>query len=465
MVLLLITSCAYSSLASACTAVYIGKKVSADGTTMLGRSEDLSSFAAYNKMYLVVPKKENAPGRIFKDANGLRISLPPTTYKYTTLSNGGSASPHTFPAVCTNEKGLTITATVDAYVKKEAVLADPYITSGLRENSLAEVIAQTSATAKEGVLKLGNLMETKGLTEAYVVFLADQKETWMMELYTGHQWAAVRLPEDKALVMGNQFMFDTLSNISSKDFLHSKELFTLPERKGFAVKENGKLHLGKTYGKKFFTYNNGRTWIGQKLLAPKQTDEQYNPNRLYPFLFTPDKKVKVEEVMELYRNRYEGTRLDAHLPANKNIRVIGTSKQQEVHIIQIDPAFPSNASAVQWLCLANAEHSIFVPSFSNIENTLYPYKVTARTYSPQSAYWQFQKVAAKGNANRDNALGKNIRAKYKTLELDLVKDVQNSKTTALKLYKKAPLRAQPYMKQQSDAWARKALGLNALLTK
>lgn len=67
------------TMAEACTAVYVGKKVSTDGTTILARSEDQGN-GAYNKMFVVVPRVENKPGRTFDDVNGFSYPLPATTY-------------------------------------------------------------------------------------------------------------------------------------------------------------------------------------------------------------------------------------------------------------------------------------------------------------------------------------------------------------------------------------------------
>ena len=68
-----------------------------------------------------------------------------------------------------------------------------------------------------------------------------------MELYTGHQYAAVKMPEDKVAVFGNEFMLETI-DADSEDVICSEGLFTLPEDKGFAIYDNdGNLDLYRTY--------------------------------------------------------------------------------------------------------------------------------------------------------------------------------------------------------------------------
>ena len=44
---------------------------------------------------------------------------------------------------------------------------------------------------------------------------ADDKEMWYMERYTGHQWAAIRFPEDRYAVVANDGMLSTVQVGSS----------------------------------------------------------------------------------------------------------------------------------------------------------------------------------------------------------------------------------------------------------
>ena len=61
-------------------------------------------------------------------------------------------------------------------------------------------------SARQGVQRLGQIVEKKGAVEADGVIFADKDIIWYMEIVTGHQWAAVRVPKDKAAVIPNQSM-------------------------------------------------------------------------------------------------------------------------------------------------------------------------------------------------------------------------------------------------------------------
>ena len=56
--------------------------------------------------------------------------------------------------------------------------------------------------AREGVERLGALVEQHGISEESAVVFADDNETWYMEIYSGHQWAAIRFPDDSYAVIG-----------------------------------------------------------------------------------------------------------------------------------------------------------------------------------------------------------------------------------------------------------------------
>ncbi|MEG1240606.1 MAG: C69 family dipeptidase, partial [Oscillospiraceae bacterium] len=137
--------------AMACTASYVGKDVSTDGTTIIARSEDQGQ-GDYNKMYVVVPRVDNVPGRFMEDTgNGFKLPLPATTYKYTMVPDYTQGDDGTYPGICTNEYGVTISGTVSASPCEAWENADPYIEPALREAILPAAVAAVSKTAREAL--------------------------------------------------------------------------------------------------------------------------------------------------------------------------------------------------------------------------------------------------------------------------------------------------------------------------
>ena len=200
---------ALAGSAFACTAVYVGKDVSEDGTVIIAKCNDYPDVLANN--VALMERVENVPGRKMpvNEACTVFFDLPATTYKY--LSTPWMAGTQAYhgpvldASVCANEYGVTMIMSITAFTNGKALAADPLVSDGITEDNADDLIVCQSATAREGVDLLLHIMDTYGSSETNIAFLADQQEAWYVEMYTGHQYAAVKLPADKVCVFGNEF--------------------------------------------------------------------------------------------------------------------------------------------------------------------------------------------------------------------------------------------------------------------
>jgi dipeptidase len=353
---------------AACTAVYVGQDVSADGSIIFARSNDLQGEVGGNHI-TVTPRVENESGRTMPvSVDGkIKAPIPETTYKYTATPYMNStivAFEEGVPdaAVCTNEYGVAMTMSITAFQNEAAIEADPYVEDGLCEDAASDLVVCQSKTAREGVEVLLGLIDKYGNSESNIAIIADQNEVWYVEMYGGHQYAAVKLPKDKVSVFGNEYSLEYLSDY--EDNITSKDLISLAEEKGFAVHgKDNEINLFDTYaGKDTITdYSHLRTWIGHHILAPSNFTTTYNHNALYPLCFTPDKNVSVDDVSQLLRNRYEGTKYSPDETGRIDTRVIGTDTALSAHIVQIFPDLPAEMSCVSWVSSGPAIYGVFVP--------------------------------------------------------------------------------------------------------
>ena len=72
-----------STTALACTGVYVGSQVSENGSTYMGRSEDIGNL--YGKVFSVAPARDIAENEVYKDTYGFtmdysKFSYPDRTY-------------------------------------------------------------------------------------------------------------------------------------------------------------------------------------------------------------------------------------------------------------------------------------------------------------------------------------------------------------------------------------------------
>lgn len=358
--LLLVVACACATGGFACTGLYAGRKVSADGTVLIGRTVDTAPWTSCH-MIKVTPRVENQPGRVFVGMrSGVTWNLPPTTWKFISTPRINSLHRGNMDSACINEKGLAVSGTVTAHTNPKVLAADPFVKSGFGEDSMPGLLIQCCATAREAVALLGKAITEKGHDNAETYMIADKDEAWYVEVYSGHEWAAVRMPEDRVAIYGNQFMLRSF-DISSSDSLHSPGILSVPEKAGTLVRDAvGNIDLFRSYATPLGDYSNYRTWFGHATFAPS-TAGRYAVDRPMPMFFAPDKKVSISDMFELMRSRYEGTDRCPEVTGDQNVRVIGTTKQATCHVLSLDPRLPENTRVTMWACLANAEHSVFLP--------------------------------------------------------------------------------------------------------
>ena len=363
-----------------CTGVYVGREVSAEGKTLIARSED-QSRGAYNKLFFVQPATDNSGG-VLTDAgdrqNGFSVQIPEKNLKYTTLLDAKDLGDGQYYACCMNERGLAVIATVSTAAGEEYSRIDPLKPDGegLREAILAGLIACQAVSAEDAVRVTASYVDRYGSVEYNTLLFSDPNEAWIFEIYGGSSYAAMRLPEDQMAVFGNQVMLGWADLDAEDGWVFSPNLRAcLEQLEQPARDENGRYHLAQCVepGPRD-TGSNMRTWRGQQVFAPSSVGE-YSDDEFYPLLFTPESKVSVLDVMQLYGDRYEGTPFDMALPGNEGLRPIGVTCQSDVHIIQTFPELPAETCQLQWLAMGNAEHAIFVPAFSGITDTYEKYQI------------------------------------------------------------------------------------------
>ncbi|MGN0163626.1 MAG: C69 family dipeptidase [Candidatus Ornithomonoglobus sp.] len=407
--------------AFACTGVYVGKGVSADGSVMLMRTEDMES--GESKRFIVHPAEDHEPGEYFTDAAGLKLEYPAHTYRYTAVpgseERGIGKAPYGEAGF--NELGVASTATITAYPNDKAIAADPFTENGLYELSINDIILSRAASAREGIEIIADIVDKYGSGEGSIIMTADKNEAWYMEIYTGHQYAAIRLPEDKAAVIANAYMLGEV-DVDSEDVIASKDIISFAKQNNILKSSNGKINLRETYAEPAKDSNSIRIWGGRKLLHGTIGTDPYKTD--YELLFTPSQKITVKEVMEVTRYRYEDTEYNVNQEKNKYIRAIGTARQEECHILQIRPNMNVESSCIEWLCMGNSEFTSFVPYYAAaITDTPVMCKLDAPKFNLYSMYWACRGLSTLCGQNRE-LYGNKVREFFNTYENNLINYVR-----------------------------------------
>lgn len=438
---------ASTSNVSACMGVYVGKNVSETGSTYIGRSEDIGK--RYNKIFTVHPAQDHEEGKMFTDSNGFSMKYPAHTYKYTLTQDSPlmGEGEETFAEVGINENDVAITATVSTYYNKKVEAVDPLIKTGLSEMSMGSILLGQSKTARHGVELLGKIIEEHGSAECNTIMLSDPNESWYMEIVSGHQYVAVKMPDDKVAAIPNMMLLGTVDVNDKENVIASKELVSLAEKNGFLKTQDGKIHIAQTYGAE----NPGkgqlsRLWQGVNYLNMNKAGEMsidanedgtYGP---YDLFFTPDKKVSTQEVLKFLGYRGEGSKMDSN--KDNSIYAIGNPNQAECHVLEMRNGMNSGMYGVEWLAMSRAEFSVYLPFYSSmITETFEGYHPQDLEFNKDSMYWVFCEINELAEDNRE-LYGKNIKKYWDKYQAKLIEQQLKVDEDMKKLYEKDPAIAQ-----------------------
>ena len=444
----------WTSVSSACTSIIVGKEASDDGSLLVGRNEDISR--AYNKNFFVNPATQGEGTVTLTDPiNRFSIELPATAQQWTMISDAPEHGDGLYPEVCINEYEVTIISSLAQGMSKAAKEFDPLIENGLRQAYLPCVVIPYVTTAREAVQKLGDVVMNYGAGEAQAVLIADHDEAWFFEIVSGHQWAAVKVPDDCYVVTANQMSIGYIDLEDTENVMASPDIYALPETAGALQEYNGKPHIALTYSR-MDPGSQIRVWGGQSMFSPSQNIS--DTDEIHELFMKPDEKISLTDAMAMLAYRYEGTVHDANL--DPSVRAIGGESTCESAILQFKPS----GSLIQWTAMANPEHSVFLPVFGAISETPEIYHVTGAEYNEASAYWVFRGLCTLSEIDRANC-GEGVKAVWKQYQQKLIEKVNALDEEYMSLDKagKAAMANQLYADTTEEAVAMATLMKNELM--
>ena len=388
---------------SACTGFIIGKDLTTDGSTLYGRTEDLEPN--HNKNFVVRERKYNKAGDQFVDeTNGFSFDLPTVSYKYTAVPDV-TPEQGVFDEAGFNEEGVSISATVSASANDDIQKVDPYVKDGIAESALTSVVLPHVKTAKEGVELLSKIVREKGAAEGNIVTIADKTGVWYMEILSGHQYAAIKFPDDKYAVFPNTFFLGSVDKNDTENTILSADLEKIAQDAGTYKEINGSFHVAQSYNPPLAEADRSRVWSGIKALDPN-ADVQYD-DEYFELMHSTSDKLSLRDAMNLQRNRLEGTdfkpqdqmELDGKGIPDKTKAdqvykyPISNPNVMEAHIFQLKENLPaSTGGGILWLAMGSPRNAPYLPYYGNISNTSQPYQEMSTAYNENSWYWTVSRI-------------------------------------------------------------------------
>ncbi|MGR3742445.1 C69 family dipeptidase [Companilactobacillus sp. DQM5] len=407
-----------------CTTILVGKKASIDGSTIISRNDDGHEALDPQRFVVVTPDKQ--PKNYKAVISGVEINLPDNPLRYTSMPNSILTN-GIWPAAGINSENIAMSATETITTNSRIMGVDPYVENGIGEEDIVTLVLPYIHSAKEGVERLGSLLEEFGTYEPNGIAFSDKEEVWWLETIGGHHWAAIRIPDDAYVVAPNRmniddFDFDSDDTLCSKDLKDLIEKYNLnPDMQGYNLR-----HIFGSSTIKDTVYNNPRTWYGQKYFNPEMDTDPMDHDQ--PFICRADFKISIEDVKFVLSSHFENTEFDPYGYGTEDektlFRPIGINRNHNVHILQIRNNVPEEISGIHWLAYGANTFNSVVPFYANVEDTPESYKNATGTFDMNNMYWLSCTTALLGDTNYDFYV--DMRNTFELEAMSTYRNIQNT---------------------------------------
>lgn len=417
----------------ACTTLLVGKAVSYDGSTLIARNED-SSNGEWNPKNFVIVNPEDQPRHYRTQHSHLEIDLPDNPLRYSStpeaIAGGGiwaaagintaNVAMNATETITTNERVLAADPLVEL-IPAQGVPGEadyiPEVAGGLGEEDFVTCVLPYITSAREGVLRLGQLLSEYGTYEMNGIAFSDADEIWWLETVGGHHWIAVRVPDDFVVTMPNQLgidFFDMEDAFGEAiNFLCSDDLREFVTNNYLDLSLDGQFNPRYAFGSHTdadHVYNTPRAWDLQRTLTPHGAvwdgpDADFTPESDdIPWAVNPERKLSIADVKDLLSRHYQGTPYDPYgrggdQTLRRRYRPIGINRTSELSILQLRSAGPEASRALHWISFGSNVFNATVPQFAKVSHTPEYFSNTTATVSTESFYWANRLIAAMADAH------------------------------------------------------------------
>jgi dipeptidase len=413
----------------ACTVIMVGKAASTDGSTMTTHTCDCGTC---DWTWGHVPAADHKPGATRPIWHINQYNTWPEGPKWALAAKKGETGfsipevPHTYAYHhgmfgYMNENQVAISESTIGTVRK---LVNNTPSAKIDLTMLSLLGMERSKTARECIQIMGALAEKYGYgfnDDGEMFAVSDPNDVWIFEIMPagplwapetgkpGAVWCAERLPDENVSVCPNE------SRIGEID-LANKEFFMASPNVISCAVEN-KLYdpaSGKPFSwKKAYSPAEGsalssqggrqRMWRFLDACAPSLKLNPNTQNMDLPFSVKPDKKLSVQDVMALTRDKSYGTIFDPVQGIRggpfqnpnyyRNTRKISVANVEYTSLVQCRPGLPSEIGGIVWLAFGPQDTSCYIPLYAGM--TAMPKSFTVGdhfVFNRASARWAFDYV-------------------------------------------------------------------------
>ena len=401
-----------------CTTILAGRKATYDGSTMIARNDD-GRFDV-KKLIVVDPKKQ--PRKYKTKISHLTIELPENPLSYTSTPNV-NLNFGIWAANGINEANVAMTATETISTNARVLGADPFVSyepkkgskkekpGGIGEEDIIVLTLPYITSAREGVERLGMLLEKYGTYEPNGVAFADKDEVWWLETIGGHHWIARRVKDEEYVIMPNQFGIDSFD---LEDAYGEKKFHMCSaDLKEFIEDNHLNLNKGKVFNPRYIfgshsdgdhVYNTPRAWFIGRYFNPNTyrwngENADFTPQSDdIPWSMVAEKKITVEDIKYILSSHFQGTIYDpyqkADYPEKYIYRPIGINRTNVMAVLQIRGYMPKELQGVEWICFGPNLYNTVFPVYTYAKKMPKYLSDVTEEVSTDSFYWCSRLLAA-----------------------------------------------------------------------
>jgi dipeptidase len=466
-----------------CTTILVGKNASLDGSVIACQTADCG---VCDFTWHLVPPADHKEGDVRKiyHINQIKTWPPEVGGKWTKYVEG--------------DTGVTIPEAAHTYAYQHAVfghmnehqLAIAESTIGCQRKmrnstpsaimditTLTMLAMERCRTAREAIKLMGSLAEKYGYgfhDSGEMLAVADPKEIWLFEimpvgpLWTpdsgkpGAVWCAQRVPDDQVSFCPNESRIGEINLKNEDSFMAS------PNAISYAV-ENGLYDPGS--GKPFnwkMAYSpspgsaagsqgrRGRLWRLFSLVAPSRNFSPETEGMDFPFSVKPDKKLSVKDVMDITRDKYQGSPFDLAVGlkagpfGNPNYyrgfrvdqkpysgpRCISVPSVEYTTITQSRSWLPDPIGGINWIGFGAQDTSCYIPLYCGMEEIPESFSRGDHfVFDRSSARWAFDYVDFHAQVAYSYAI-EDVKAAREKWEGGALKSIPVIDQAALEIHKR-----------------------------
>ncbi len=480
-------------LDDSCTVVIVGKDASVDGSVMTTHTCDCG-VCDWTWRYIPAADHESDSMRKIYHIDQFKIFPPDEGLKWDIYTNNFTGVeipqvPHTYAYVhgafgYMNDQQVAIG---ESTIGCQRRMNNPTETAKFDITMLTLLAVERCKTAREAIKLMGSLAEKYGYgysDTGEMLAVADPDEVWIFEIMPvgplwkpdsgkpGAIWCAQRVPDDHVSVCPNESRIGEIDLKNENYFMASSNVISYAVENGYYDPKSGQPFNWKkaycpTEGSASSTHGwHGRLWRFFDLVAPSVKFSPDIPNMELPFSVKPDKKLSLQDVINIVRDKYEGTEynltgtLQAGPFANPNYltrpykfeeksydtkRFISDNRAEYTTVTQSRGWLPGEIGGIVWLAFGAQDTSCFMPLYIGMNKIPRSFEIGDHyVFDRKSARWAFDYVDFHTQVVYSYAI-KDVREAQEKWEGLAMAKIPIIDKIALDLYQKDPVQTKEFL--------------------